>query len=362
MDDRLISRLEDTEQKYMQLEEMMAQPDISTDPKRLMEVARQRSEMTPLVEAYRRYMDFNRQVIEAEEMRDGPDPEMAQMAREELEHVVEQRDRTFDEIKRLLLPKDPNDDKNVIIEVRAGAGGEEAALFASEIYGMYARNAEKHSWKTEVLSSNPSDIGGMKEIIFEVRGRGAYSHFKYESGVHRVQRVPATESQGRIHTSTVTVSVMPEAEEMDLELRDEDIRVDVYRASGHGGQGVNRTDSAVRLTHIPSGIVVTCQDERSQLKNKIRAMVVLRSRLYDLELSKRQQELGDERRSQVGTGDRSEKIRTYNYPDDRVTDHRIKLTVSSVPRVLEGEIDNIIDTLRLTDMSERLKAAGLDGA
>jgi peptide chain release factor 1 len=362
MDERLDGRFEDIEQKYVQLEEMMAQPDISTDPKRLMEVARERAEMTPRVETYRRYKEISRQMVEAEEMRDGSDPEMAQMAREELENLVEQRERIFGEIKLLLLPKDPNDDKNVIIEVRAGAGGEEAALFASQIYGMYARNAEKHSWKTEVLSSNPSDIGGMKEIIFEVRGRGAYSHFKYESGVHRVQRVPATESQGRIHTSTATVSVMPEAEEMDLELRDEDIRVDVYRASGHGGQGVNRTDSAVRLTHIPSGIVVTCQDERSQLKNKIRAMVVLRSRLYDLELSKRQQELGDERRSQVGTGDRSEKIRTYNYPDDRVTDHRIKLTVSGVPRVLEGEIDNIIETLRLTDMSERLKAAGLNGA
>ncbi|MFL5731897.1 MAG: peptide chain release factor 1 [Chloroflexia bacterium] len=362
MDERLENRLEATEQQYVQLEEMMADQEISTDPKRLMEVGRQRAELEPVVEIYREYTDTRRQIVEAEELRDSPDPDLAQMAREELETLLERRERIIDDIKLLLLPKDPNDDKNVIFEVRAGAGGEEAALFANQIFGMYTRNAEKHRWKTEVLSSNPSDIGGMKEIIFEVRGKGAYSHYKYESGVHRVQRVPATESQGRIHTSTATVAVMPEAEEVDLELRDDDIRVDVYRASGHGGQGVNRTDSAVRLTHIPTGIVVTCQDERSQLKNKIRAMTVLRSRLYDLELNKRQQELGDERRSQVGTGDRSEKIRTYNFPDDRVTDHRIKLTVSGVPRVLEGEIDNFVDTLRMTDMAERLRAAGLDGA
>jgi peptide chain release factor 1 len=261
-----------------------------------------------------------------------------------------------------LLPRDPNDDKSVIIEIRAGAGGDEAALFANLLYSMYAKYAEKHGWKTDILSSNANDIGGMKEIIFEVKGKGAYSQFKYESGVHRVQRVPVTESQGRIHTSTATVAVMPEAEEVDVDLRDEDIKLDVYRSGGHGGQSVNTTDSAVRLTHIPTGIVVTCQDERSQLKNKIKAMTVLRTRLYELELERRQKELGDERRSQVGTGDRSEKIRTYNFPDDRVTDHRIKLTVSSVPRVLEGDLDNIIQTLRLTDQAERLKREGLDAA
>jgi peptide chain release factor 1 len=224
---------------------------------------------------------------------------------------------------------------------------------------MYQKYAEKRRWKTEVLSSSPSEAGGMKEIIFEVKGQGAYSHLKWESGVHRVQRVPVTESQGRIHTSTASVAVLPEAEEMDVEVRDEDIKLDVYRAGGHGGQSVNTTDSAVRLTHIPTGIVVTCQDERSQLKNKIKAMTVLRTRLYDMQLAKRQQEMGDERRSQVGTGDRSEKIRTYNFPDDRVTDHRVKVTLSGVPRVLQGEIDSLIETLRLTDQAERLRAAGI---
>jgi peptide chain release factor 1 len=282
------------------------------------------------------------------------------MARAEIDILKAKQNETMEAIKRVLLPKDPNDDKNVIIEIRAGAGGDEAALFANLLYGMYEKYAEKRRWKTEVLSSNANDIGGMKEIIFEVKGTGAYSQFKYESGVHRVQRVPVTESQGRIHTSTATVAVMPEAEEVDVAIREDDLKIDVYRSGGHGGQSVNTTDSAVRITHLPTGIVVTCQDERSQLKNRIKAMTVLRTRLYELELERRQKEMGDERRSQVGTGDRSEKIRTYNFPDDRVTDHRIKLTVSSVPRVLEGDLDNIIQTLRLTDQAERLKQEGID--
>src|SRR5436309_8190491 len=345
MDDRLQNRLEDIEQRYAQLEERMAEPNIATDPKRLMEVGRERSDLAPLVEAYRRYKDANRQMVEAEELRDGPDPDMAQMAREELERLQEQRERALDEIKLLLLPKDPNDDKNVVIEVRAGAGGEEAALFANEIYGMYVRYAEKQGWKTEVLSSNPSDIGGMKEIIYEVRGRGAYSHFKYESGVHRVQRVPVTESQGRIHTSTATVSVMPEAEEVDLEIRDEDIRVDVYRASGHGGQGVNRTDSAVRLTHIPTGLVVTCQDERSQLKNRSKAMRVLKARLLERAQDEQAAAIAADRKSQVGTGERSERIRTYNFPQSRVTDHRIGLTLYRLPALRDRDPDDVVAVL-----------------
>lgn len=354
------AKLQSIEERYSELEAMMSDENVSTDHTRLMEVGRERAELTGLVEAYRALRDINGQIAGAEEMaHDGTDPEMAEMARTELEDLTKRRDSHLEQVKRLLLPRDPNDDKNVIIEIRAGAGGDEAALFAAELYSMYARYAEKRGWKTEIISNNPNDIGGMKEIVFQVKGQGAYSHFRYESGVHRVQRVPSTEAQGRIHTSTSTVAVMPEAEEVDVEIREEDVKTDVYRSGGRGGQSVNTTDSAVRLTHIPTGIVVTCQDERSQLKNKIKAMTVLRSRLYEIEQHKRQQEQGDERRSQVGTGDRSEKIRTYNFPDDRVTDHRIKMTISSVPRVLQGDIDNLIETLRMTDEAERLRAAGL---
>jgi peptide chain release factor 1 len=361
LDQRIVARLEQVEERYHELENQMASPEVATDPRRLMEIGRERAEREEIVNTYAEYRDLATQYREAEEMRDGNDPDIATMARDEIERLTPLLEQAEGRVKLLLLPKDPNDQKDVLIEIRAGAGGEEAALFAAELYGMYTRYAEKNGFRTDVLSSNPSEIGGMKEIIFEVKGKGAFSAFKYESGVHRVQRVPVTESQGRIHTSTATVAVMPEAEDVDVDIRDEDLRVDVYRAQGHGGQGVNTTDSAVRITHLPTGIVVTCQDERSQLKNKAKAMTVLRTRLYEFELEKRRNELGAERRSQVGTGDRSEKIRTYNFPDDRVTDHRVKLTVSSVPRVLQGDIDAFIDTLQVTDQAERLRLAGLDG-
>jgi peptide chain release factor 1 len=358
----LEDKLDTIEQRYTYLEEAMSQPDVASDLQRLMELGKERSDLEDLVTLYRGYKETGRELAETESLigQEDSDPEMAEMARVEIEALKSKQNEQMEAIKQLLLPKDPNDDKNVIIEIRAGAGGDEAALFANLLFGMYEKYAEKRRWKTEVLSSNANDIGGMKEIIFEVKGTGAYSQFKYESGVHRVQRVPVTESQGRIHTSTATVAVMPEAEEVDVAVREDDLKIDVYRSGGHGGQSVNTTDSAVRITHLPTGIVVTCQDERSQLKNRIKAMTVLRTRLYELELERRQKEMGDERRSQVGTGDRSEKIRTYNFPDDRVTDHRIKLTVSSVPRVLEGDLDNIIQTLRLTDQAERLKQEGID--
>ncbi len=351
-------RLKQVEERYEQLQKEMSDPDVGKNPRRLAELARESSELEPLVTAVRTLRDLERQIGEAEEIaRSETDPEMVLLAEAELEDLRERRERVQSEIRRMLVPKDPNDEKDVIVEIRAGTGGEEAALFAADLYRMYTRYVESKGWKTSLISANETGIGGFKEIIFEVRGKGAYSRLKYESGVHRVQRVPVTESQGRIHTSTATVAVLPKMEDVEVEIRPEDIRIDVFRATGPGGQSVNTTDSAVRITHLPTGIVVSCQDEKSQLKNRAKAMSVLRARLYAMEEEKRRRERGEARLAQIGTGERSEKIRTYNFPQNRVTDHRIGKTLYRLQAILDGDLDEFIDELAAEDRARQLAEA-----
>jgi peptide chain release factor 1 len=353
----MYEKLERLEERYEELNRLMATPEIAADHDKIRELAQEQSDIQELVDIFRQYRDIDAELEATQEMlEDNLGDEMHALVEEEIEKLSAQRDSLWEKLRRLLLPKDPRDQKNVIVEIRAGTGGDEAALFAADLYRMYQRFAENQGWKTEVISSNPTGIGGFKEIIFEAKGKGAFSQLKYESGVHRVQRVPETEASGRIHTSTATVAVLPEMDEIEVEIDPSDLRIDVFRSSGPGGQSVNTTDSAVRVTHEPTGIVVTCQDEKSQHQNRAKALRVLRARLYHMEEEKRLEELGAQRRSQVGTGERAEKIRTYNFPQSRVTDHRIGLTSYQLERILGGELDEFIDELAAQEQFEQLEA------
>jgi peptide chain release factor 1 len=359
----MFDKLAAVETRWEELGQQMAQPDVATDHLRLQQIAREQRELEDVVLAFRAYKEVQRQLADAQALLEGgDDPELRELALEELDQLRRRRDELDQRIRLLLLPGDPNDEKSVIVEIRQGEGGDEAALFAADLFRMYMRYAEQRGWRVEVVNANENGIGGFKEIVFEIQGEAVYSRLKYEGGVHRVQRVPATEARGRIHTSTATVAVLPEVEETDVALRSEDYRVDVFRSGGHGGQGVNTTDSAVRIVYkhgTPEEIVVTCQDSRSQIKNKAQALTVLRARLYAIEQEKRQRELGESRLAQVGSGERAEKIRTYNFPQDRVTDHRIGQNFSNLPGILGGDLDRIIDALTVFDNAERLEAVGV---
>src|SRR5579875_2926667 len=354
----MFDRLDQIEAKYEELGRQLSDPALLSDQKKFQGVAKQHRDLEPTVEAFRRYRRLKASIDEARAMAADSDPEISAMAAEELAALEPKLPEAEEELKVLLLPRDPNDDKNIVIEVRAGTGGDEASLFAAEIFRMYLRFAEQHRWKVEILSESPSEVGGLKEVTAIFEGDKVYSQMKYESGVHRVQRVPATETQGRVHTSAVTVAVLPEAEEVDVKIENKDLRIDTFCSSGPGGQSVNTTYSAVRITHLPTNTVVSCQDEKSQIKNRSKAMQVLRSRLYQMELEKQLAEIGAERKSMVGTGDRSEKIRTYNFPQNRLTDHRIGLTLHQLDLVMEGRLQPIIDALIAYYQSERLRDQG----
>jgi peptide chain release factor 1 len=354
----VLDRLQSIEQRYEKLNELLSDPEVVNDPKKLREYSKEQSDIQETVEVYRQYRDASEQLTDAKAMlEDKLDADMREMVKEEISELQRETETLSERLKVLLIPKDPNDDKNVIMEIRGAAGGEEAALFAGNLYRMYSRYAEVQGWKTEVMEASVTGTGGYKEIIFMITGKGAYSKLKYENGAHRVQRVPETESGGRIHTSTATVACLPEAEEVEVDIHEKDIRVDTFASSGPGGQSVNTTMSAVRLTHLPTGVVVSCQDEKSQIKNKEKAMKVLRARVYDKFQQEAQAEYDQNRKSAVGSGDRSERIRTYNFPQNRVTDHRIGLTIQKLDQILEGKLDEVVEALIVEDQSSKLQQA-----
>ena len=352
----MFGQMDELVKKYDDIATQISDPEVISDQDVWRKLMKEHSDLTPIIDKYKEYKGTLEEIDDALTMLDDQlEDDFKELVKEELAENKSNIERLEDELRLLLLPKDPNDDKNVIVEIRGGAGGDEAALFAADLFRMYSRYAERNHWKVDTMSLNESGIGGFKEAIFMIQGQGAYSKLKYESGVHRVQRIPTTESGGRIHTSTVTVAVLPEAEDVDVQINMNEVRVDVFRSSGNGGQSVNTTDSAVRLTHVPTGLIISCQDEKSQLKNKDKAFKVLRARLYELEQSKQQAELAAEKKSQVGTGDRSERIRTYNFPQGRVTDHRVGLTLHRLEHILDGDIEEFIQTLTTVDQTEKLQ-------
>lgn len=353
-----LERLQMRERRYEELQQAMEDVSVSTDPTRLRQITRELSDLEDVVAKYRMFKRTRDALDKTQALyQEERDEEMRALAKEEIERLEADEQRLLAQLRVLLLPQDPRDRRDVFMEIRAGTGGEEAALFAADLYRMYTRYAENKGWKVALVDANETGLKGFKEVVFEIKGRGAYSHFKFESGVHRVQRVPATEAGGRIHTSTATVAVLAEVDEVEVQVRPEEVQMDIFHASGHGGQNVQKVATAVRLTHLPTGLVVTCQDERSQLQNRMRAMAILRARLYEIEVEKQQREITQSRRSQVGSGERAEKIRTYNYPQDRITDHRIGLTLYNLPRVLDGDLDEIIEALIMHDQAEKLEQA-----